>query len=191
MPHPAGSERVVEADGAVAIRPFAVTDVEAVYEAVRASMDALSAWMPWCHASYAADDARAFLHYAEDVRAAGREYHFATIAERDGRLLGGCGLGAVDGINRTASLGYWVRSDAAGRGVATVAARLVAQFAFDELALALIEIRASVRNLASQRVAEKLGARRDAVLPGRLLLGTERHDAVVYSLRPDELRTDD
>jgi ribosomal-protein-serine acetyltransferase len=191
MTRPGGTERVVEAEGAVAIRPFVSADVEAVFEAVRASMDALSAWMPWCHPAYAADDARAFLRYAEDSRAGGREYHFAIVADRDGRLLGGCGLGAVDGINRSASLGYWVRSDATGRGVATAGARLVARFAFDELALELLEIRASVINVASQRVAEKLGAHRDAILRGRLLLGRERHDAVVYSLTSEELTPGD
>jgi ribosomal-protein-serine acetyltransferase len=190
MTRPHGSERVVEAERAVTIRPFVTADVDAVLEAVHASMEALSVWMPWCHPAYAAEDARAFLRYAEDSRAAGREFHFAIVSERDGRLLGGCGLGGVDGINRSASLGYWVRSDATGRGVATAGARLVARFAFDELALELLEIRASVLNVASQRVAEKLGANRDATLRGRLLLRGERHDAVVYSLRQEELPDD-
>ena len=64
-----------------------------------------------------------------------------------------------------ANLGYWVRSSRAGRGVATTATLLTARFGLQTLALQRIEILAAVGNRASQRVAEKAGAKKEGVLP--------------------------
>jgi len=80
------------------------------------------------------------------------------------------------------NLGYWVRSSCARRGVTTAAARMTAQFALKELRMGRVEILASVKNLPSQRVAEKLGAVREGILRNRLLLHGSYHDAVIYSL---------
>ncbi len=69
---------------------------------------------------------------------------------------------------------------------ATRAVRLLARFGFEELGLGRIEIVAAVGNKASQRVAEKAGAHREGVLRRRLCLHDEYHDAVMYSLIPDD-----
>ena len=86
-----------------------------------------------------------------------------------------------------ANLGYWVRTSAARRGVATNATRAVARYGFEELGLQRIEIVAAVRNLPSQRVAEKAGAVREGVLRKRLLIRGEAHDAVLFSLVAEDL----
>lgn len=85
-------------------------------------------------------------------------------------------------IHRVANLGYWTRSSAVGRGVGTIATRLVARFGFEQLGLQRIEIVAAVGNRASQRVAEKVGATREGVLRRRLLIHGKSQDAFVYSL---------
>lgn len=86
-----------------------------------------------------------------------------------------------------ANLGYWVRTSAAGRGVATGATRAVARFGFEQIGLKRIEIVAAVNNLSSQRVAEKAGAVREGVLRKRLLIRGESHDAVLFSLVAEDL----
>ena len=86
-------------------------------------------------------------------------------------------------------MGYWVRSTHAGRGIATTAARLASGYAFANLGLARIEIVALPDNVASRRVAEKLGARFECIARNRLQFGDETRDAAMYSLVPDDLRT--
>ena len=70
-------------------------------------------------------------------------------------LVGACGLLEVS--DHRAEIGYWVKREARGRGVATRAVRLVTEWGLVEVGLSLIELLADVRNLASQRVAEKAG----------------------------------
>jgi RimJ/RimL family protein N-acetyltransferase len=82
-----------------------------------------------------------------------------------------------------------VRTTAAGKGVASKASRLVARFGFEEVGLQRIEVLAAVSNIPSQRVAEKIGAVREAVLRKRLLIGSASHDAVMFSLVAEDLQS--
>lgn len=85
---------------------------------------------------------------------------FSVIRQADGRLIGNCGLEqmSVDGLI-VAELGYDFRSDAWGQGYATEAACAVRDYAFTVLQLPQLISLIRVGNLASQRVAEKVGMR--------------------------------
>jgi ribosomal-protein-serine acetyltransferase len=171
----------------VVLRPPRDDDAQAIWDAVRESVTEVGAWLPWCHAAYGLDDALAWVRASRDARARGDECAFVVTDAAEGALLGGCGLNQVEAVNRRANLGYWVRTAATGRGVATEAARLVAEFALTVLGLGRLEIVAATGNQASQRVAEKLGAVREGILRNRFWLGGEPVDGVLYSLVPADL----
>ncbi len=84
-------------------------------------------------------------------------------------------------------VGYGVAASSRGRGIATRAVELVSRWAFDELGVVRMELRAHPENLPSQRVAEKAGFTREGVERGARELRGERHDVVCYSLLPGEL----
>lgn len=75
-----------------------------------------------------------------------------------------------------------MRSRETGRGIATAATLLAAQFGFEDLRLNRIEILTAIENSASQRVAEKAGAKKEGILRNRILLHDRPLDAVMYSL---------
>jgi RimJ/RimL family protein N-acetyltransferase len=103
------------------------------------------------------------------------------------RLLGLSGLTDVRPHHRSTNVGYWVRTSAAGCGVATRATRLVAVVGLRELGLGRIEIRAVLAHTASRRVAEKAGASYEGTdRHGIVLHGTPR-DAARYSPTRDDL----
>lgn len=83
---------------------------------------------------------------------------FSVIRKTDGRLIGDCGLEqmTVDG-EAAAELGYDFCSDAWNQGFATEAACAVRDYAFAELRLPQLISLIRVGNLASRRVAEKVG----------------------------------
>jgi RimJ/RimL family protein N-acetyltransferase len=171
-------------DGAMSppfeLRPFAPGDAPALHAAVRASFASLSYWFPWCRADYSMADADARVDACVAAWRDGAEYPFGLF---DGdELLGCAGLNRLDRVACSANLGYWVGEAHRGRGVATAAAAQVAAFGFRELGLVRIEIRILPGNAASLRVAHKLGAAREAVLPGALEFQGRRADAVLFSL---------
>jgi len=112
-------------------------------------------------------------------------FAFAVLDVSSGLFLGGVGLNQINRNHNFANLGYWVRSSQTGRGVATAATLLAAEFGFEDLGLNRIEILTATGNAASGRVAEKAGAKREGILRNRLLLHNSPHDAVIYSLISD------
>lgn len=168
-------------DGEILIRPYRVEDINAVYEAVRESINEISVWMPWCHPDYAIEETAAFITSRSEAWANDREYTFGIFLARGGYFLGSTGLNFVNRVHNCANLGYWVRSSSTGRGVASRAARLVARYGLEHLGFQRIEILAAIGNLPSRRAAEKARALGEGVLRKRLLLKGEPQDAVLYS----------
>jgi RimJ/RimL family protein N-acetyltransferase len=108
----------------------------------------------------------------------------------DGELLGLVSLRIAEGDPGLAAVGYWLRAEARGRGAATVAVQLVARWAFDELGVQRLELTTAPENVASQRVAERAGFKREGVLRALTAAtpASARRDAVLYSLLPADLR---
>jgi RimJ/RimL family protein N-acetyltransferase len=85
-------------------------------------------------------------------------------------------------------VGYWVVREARGRGVATEALRVLSRWALEELGLVRLELTTDPDNVASQRVAEKVGFRHEGILRAHLRHRDGRlRDSVMYSLLPGEL----
>ena len=147
-------------DGSTTLRAPRPDDARAHCEAVLESLPEVSAWLEWAHDGYRVAESAAFIERAIAGRQSGEMYEF-FIVDRDDRFLGGAGLNRVDTRFMKANLGYWVRTSAAGRGVAAAASGLLARYGFEQLGLQRIEIVAAVDNKASQRVAEKVGGHRE------------------------------
>jgi RimJ/RimL family protein N-acetyltransferase len=163
------------------LRSYAATDAEALYEAARESVAEVYPWLDWCHRDYSLAEAAEWARSRAGLADSGKEYNF-VIAGSDGRFLGGCGLNQINRVHMFANLGYWVRTSATGRGVATEAVRQLGQSAFRQTDLVRLEIVCAVGNERSQRVAERAGAHREGVLRHRLIVHGKPVDAVMYSL---------
>jgi ribosomal-protein-alanine N-acetyltransferase len=98
-----------------------------------------------------------------------------------GRLLGNAGLSRSREDPEIGEISYWLAPDARGRGTATRAVRLLIGWA-RECGLRRVELFTHVDNIASQRVAERAGMRRDRVVAGYRVIKGETWDAVIYVL---------
>ena len=161
-------------------------DADALHEAVRESIEGLHRWMAWCAMDYSLDDAARWIAAQPAAREAGTAFEFVVLGDR-GRFLGCCGLNEIDRGCRMANLGYWVRSSETGRGIATRAARWVADWAFLNTDLQRLEILVATGNEPSLAVARKAGALCEGVLRSRFLVHGRFLDVVAHSIvRPDE-----
>jgi ribosomal-protein-serine acetyltransferase len=174
-------------EASILIRPFRAGDEHALYEAVRESIAEVSVWLPWCHQNYSIEESREFVTSREIASQGGEWYSFGIFEKESDKFLGGVGINFINRVHQLANLGYWVRTSEAGRGIATTATRLAARFGFEQVGLQRIEIVAALDNIASQRVAEKSGAKREGILRRRLLIRGESLDAVLFSLVPEDL----
>jgi ribosomal-protein-serine acetyltransferase len=170
------------------LRRFRDGDEAQLYDAVMESMADLHPWMPWVRPQYSREAGEAWVASRPAAWEQGEEYSFAIFDPTGQHFLGGCALNRLDRLHGTGNLGYWVRTSVARRGVASTAAYLTAHYGFREMELQRIEIVAAVDNLASLRVARKIGATREGVLRARIAAADGLHDAEIWSLLPGEER---
>jgi RimJ/RimL family protein N-acetyltransferase len=85
------------------------------------------------------------------------------------------------------AIGYWLVERARGRGLGSRAVALLAHWALRDAGLARVEALVLPDNIASQRVLEKAGFRREGLLRSYLVFDGERADALIYSLLPSDL----
>jgi RimJ/RimL family protein N-acetyltransferase len=181
-------ERPTLRDGRILLRPLVPADRDALYQAVAESKEEVGRWMAWCHPDYSPAESAEWIAICERGWAAEQgDRDFGIFEAASGRLLGCIGVNQFNRVHRFANVGYWVRTSSARQGVATAAARLIARYAFEVLGLARIEIVAQVPNVASCKVAEKLGCRLEGVLRSRIAFRTSYFDAAMYSLLPGDL----
>lgn len=166
------------------LEPIETQHAERTWAAVEASLVELRAWMAWALET-SRDQTEAFVRDAVEAWSAGREYDFAVLQERS--VIGGIGVRWSRSDQRIGEMGYWVRSDVTGRGFATEAGRAMVTFGFGTLGLYRLELRAGVVNVASQRVAEKLGFRREGTLRRGCPHGTAGYDCHLYGLLATDL----
>lgn len=173
------------------IRPLRPDDRERLFCAVSESKNDINPWMNWCHNNYSIRDADEWISCCLENWALDKgDREFAVFDMTDFRLVGCVGINQINHVNRFANLGYWVRSTRKNAGLASAMARLAAQFAFEKLGLVRLEIVVRPENLASRRVAEKIGAQFECNARNRLLYQGKPHHATVYSLIPGDLIID-
>jgi RimJ/RimL family protein N-acetyltransferase len=107
------------------------------------------------------DESRAFLDKVIRAQRAAPRVAYALAIERthDRALVGACDLTLVR--RGEGDLGYLLGRDAWGQGYATEACRALVAFGFDTLRLRRVYATCDVKNVASQRVMQRLGMLRE------------------------------
>lgn len=181
---PAADLRYQRREGGILVRPLQAEDASALYAAVQDSVGSLSYWFPWCSPGYSLADAQARVARCTVTWKRGTEFGFGVFAGEVPSLVGMVGLNDLHDVRRSANLGYWIGERHRGRGVATRAASMVAAIAFEQLGLVRLELVMLPHNVASRRVAERLGAVYEDEINGRLVFQGRPAAALVYALSP-------
>lgn len=178
--------RALSAAGTVTVRPLRRRDARA-WSAVRARN---GAWLePWEATSPTGAPAASFGAYVAAARAQARAgTHLPFVIELDGRLVGQVTVASiVRGSACTASIGYWIDSAVAGRGIVPTAVALVIDHCFAEVGLHRIEIAIRPENAPSLRVVTKLGLREEGVRERFLHIDGRWRDHRVFAVTSEEV----
>jgi RimJ/RimL family protein N-acetyltransferase len=166
-------------DGELLLRPPTDADVPAVVAACQD--EALSRFIPGFPRPYREHDARGWIASRNPGDDSSKT--FLVVDATTDELLGAIEVR----LGEIGSIGYWIAKDARGRGVATRATRLLAGWAVTEGGVERLELTTHPDNVASQRVAEKAGFRREGVLRSHIRFPDGRRDSVLFSLLPADL----
>jgi [ribosomal protein S5]-alanine N-acetyltransferase len=135
--------------------------------------------VPW---TYSKAGALEWIERQRRKRAAGTVLALAIQGRDDDRALGNVNLAALDGRGGEAEVGYWLVPEARGRGLVTAAASLLIDWGLREHGLERIEFAILPENLASQRVAERLGATPEGIREASHQAEGRAWDMTIWSL---------
>ena len=177
----------IAGDG-VALRMPLMSDY-AEWAALReASRDFLSPWEP----TWPADDLtrasfrRRIKRYSEDQRS-DLAYAFFVFRKYDDALVGGLTLANIRrGCAQAGSLGYWMGAAYARRGLMTAAVQAIIPFAFGTLRLHRVEAACIPANVASVRLLEKTGFKREGFARQYLCIDGIWQDHLLFARLKDD-----
>lgn len=167
------------------LEPIRGEHAGAIWNAIERSLPELRKWMSWA-ASTSPERVSEFAARAGVWWEEWTGWEFAIHVGGD--YAGTIGLNRYDEMWKTANLGYWIRSDLAGQGIATEAAAAVVDFAFDVVKVNRLELVADLDNRASQRVAEKLGFQKEGVKRQGTWVDGHGVDVFLYGLLASDPR---
>lgn len=166
-------------DGAVTLRPWAEGDIEA---AVRGHDAEIGQWLGLNPGQPGREDLLEAVRRWREGYADGRRL-VGFVVEYEGAAVGYVEVRRAEG--RTGVLSWALFAGQRGRGLATRALALLADYAFTQLGLDRIEARVDADNHKSLRLATRAGMRREGLLRGAGL-GAGRRDTVILARLVDD-----
>jgi ribosomal-protein-alanine N-acetyltransferase len=173
----------------IVLRAPQMADFAAWAQLRETSQKFLTPWEP----TWPADDLtrssfrRRIKRYSEDQRS-DLAYAFFVFRKHDDVLLGGLTLANIRrGCAQAASLGYWMGAAHARQGHMTAAVNAIIPFAFGTLKLHRIEAACIPANVASVRLLEKTGFKREGFARQYLCIDGVWQDHLLYARLRDDL----
>ena len=162
------------------LRDFEAADWQAVH--CYASDPEVVRFMAW--GPNTEEDTREFIQrkIAEQQHEPRTSFDMAVVLRAEGVLIGSCGLVVSRPEQHEAWIGYCFKRNYWGEGYATAAAQAIISFGFEQLHLHRISATCDPHNVASRRVLEKLGMRREGHLLEDSWQKEEWRDSYLYAI---------
>jgi RimJ/RimL family protein N-acetyltransferase len=146
-------------------------------------------WIPWASRSANLEGARKTLQMYADRQASdsGRIYGIWLAGELEQpSLVGGMIFRFFDVDTGVAEIGCWLEPAGTGRGLITIAARHLIDWAFRVRGMHRIEWHCRTDNQASSNVARRLGLKLEATLRENYMWKGVRHDTEIWAVLAPE-----
>lgn len=176
-------------------RRLEISDAPRQAELLRDNRKRLERWHPRRNEQFFSNEGQvAAVQGALDQADAGNTVPLVIVDDHD-RAVGTISIQSIiRGFFQSCSVGFWLASDAQGRGLATSALREVTELAFHTLRLHRVEAGTLLDNERSQRVLERGGFTRYGTGPNYLKIDDAWRDHALYQLltpTPDLVRVPD
>jgi ribosomal-protein-alanine N-acetyltransferase len=173
-------------DGAVTIRPIRLKDTRALERALVENRGWLRQWEATNPHGPLSFDVRASIRSLQANARAGLGLPYAI--EYNGEFAGQLNVSSISyGSLSSATIGYWVSEEFAGKSVTPTAVALATDHCFFGLGLHRMEICIRPENAPSLRVVEKLGFRYEGLRRRYIHINGDWRDHFCFALTVDEL----
>lgn len=149
------------------IRAFCPDDAPALHEALVESIDQLREFLwflPWIAEAQTLQSAQVRCRNAHENFLQCTDLPYLVFDRNSNRLLGSVGLHRTDWTLPRTEVGYWIRSSEAGKGHATEAVNVLADWAIRKLGVQRVDLITDELNAGSRSVALRCGFTLEGIL---------------------------
>lgn len=147
----------------IILRPLCEDDIDPIFQACQDPTISAFTRVPF---PYEREMAEEFVRGSDIAYRNHKSVVFAI--EVNGTFAGAIDLHAIELGDHCAEIGYWVEQSFRGQGVCTSAVKTLIAFAIDVMKFRRLEGLADYNNIASQRVMERAGMVREALLRNKV-----------------------
>ena len=153
--------------GLVTLRPSAEKDIDSTFSACQDPLIPAFTTVP---ANYTMDHAIDFVRSDPFSFSERREIRFVIDYGNGGdeQFAGVISLHTINIKNHTAEIGYWIEKSMRGKGIGTIAAKMITDYGFRSLGFRRIDGLADVENAASQKLLTSAGYQKEGILRNKV-----------------------
>ncbi|MCK4708643.1 MAG: GNAT family N-acetyltransferase [Gammaproteobacteria bacterium] len=155
-----------------------------LYDLVDINRDYLSKWLIFPPLIKSIDDIKTFIK--KSVTEFADEKAMVCGIQKDGKLVGVIGFNKILKSLLKVEIGYWLSEEHQGKGIMFRACQSMIEYAFEQLGLEKIEIRAASENKASRSVCERLGLTLEGTITNCENLHGKIVDHAVYGIHANQ-----
>ncbi|PYZ95034.1 RimJ/RimL family protein N-acetyltransferase [Salipaludibacillus keqinensis] len=159
-------------------------DAEAIFDLTNRSRNYLREWLPWIDYVTKLEDTMNYIKECLTGFAEQKTMITAIVFKRE--IIGVSGYNEINWSNRTAHIGYWLGEGYQGKGLVTKVVWALTDYAFRELRLNKVDIRAAEGNHKSRAIPERLGFVEEGSIRQAEWLYDHYVDHIVYGMLVDE-----
>ena len=153
--------------GLVTLRPSEEKDIDSIFNACQDPLIPAFTTVP---AAYTIDHAIDFVRSDPFSFAERREFRVVVDYGNgdDVKFAGVISLHTINIKNHTAEIGYWLEKSMRGKGIGTIAAKMITDYGFKTLGFRRIDGLADVDNMASQKLLTSAGYQKEGILRNKV-----------------------
>ena len=153
--------------GLVTLRPSDEKDIDSIFSACQDPLIPAFTTVP---ANYTMDHAIDFVRSDPFSFSERREIRFVIDYGNGGdeQFAGVISLHTINIKNHTAEIGYWIEKSMRGKGIGTIAAKMITDYGFRSLGFRRIDGLADVENAASQKLLTSAGYQKEGILRNKV-----------------------
>lgn len=171
-------------DEDLSLKLIELRDGEKVFELTNNSRAYLREWLPWLDTTANLEDTIEFIKMSLKGFAENKSLNAVILFK--GEIVGVAGYNNINWANKTAYIGYWLGGEFQGNGIMTKVTKTLTDYAFRELNLNKVEIRAALENKKSRGIPERLNFVNEGCIRQAEWLYDYYVDHVVYGILAEE-----
>lgn len=167
----------------VDLRYLNLDHAEELCKLIDTNRNYLNKYLHWPRVSKTVEDSNWFINRTIENRE--KDIHVFGIFFEN-KLVGVVGFNDYSKANKTAPIGYWLAENYQGKGLITNSVKFLLKFGFEELDLNRIEIACATSNIASEKVALRLGFTFEGIARQVEIVGDTIYDHKRFSILKSE-----